>query len=159
VRRWLADNTLTPSWLPARWQHPLGGYMAAALTEAAAVAAATVLALAFPAYGSLDAPLLLVGVVLALVWGAGPGLVATLAGGAALPLLPSPPRLSVALARPEDMVSVLQFLVLGALGSVLVGQSQRRRQEAQALARAMDAERARLEAIIEAVPALVTLHD
>jgi hypothetical protein len=83
-RRWLTHNTFTLSWLPERWRHPLTGYLVAVLLPGVALAVVMLLAevlvgFAFPALLAT-----LVVALIALTWGVGPSLAATLVGVAIL---------------------------------------------------------------------------
>src|SRR5579871_4210077 len=92
LRRWLLANTFAPTWLPGRWRHPLVGYLLAVLLVLAAVGVDGALAQSLPAFAfSGLVPILAIAAV-ALSWGAGPSLLATILGAFLLYYIVVPPR-------------------------------------------------------------------
>lgn len=144
MRRWLTANTFAPRWLTGRWRHPAIGYLAAAGVELLALAAVVLLVQAIPHFQFPEALLLLALVLVALTWGAGPALFATVVGVILLDLLIVPPIFSLALTHVEDAWGVGLMLVVGVILSLVAGQTERTRREAMGLARTLAGERTRL---------------
>jgi signal transduction histidine kinase len=114
------------------------GYLVATLGQAAIVCMDLLLVhivptMAFP--GAL--PLLLVALV-ALAWGAGPSLVATLAGMVLLDYVVVPPRDELSFPDADDAASMLLFLVVGGVISLVASRTAQARREAQEANRRMD---------------------
>src|SRR5437660_1676166 len=76
LRHWFVMSTFTPSWLPRRAHHPLFGYLAAVLLQGAGIAVTLLLVHLFPAFAFPGLLEVLAIVLVAVNWGAGPGLVA-----------------------------------------------------------------------------------
>ena len=124
IRRWLTTHTFAPSWLPGRWAHPAVGYLAAVLLQVIAVMCVVVLVRLFPSF-QFQAALVILGVlVVALNWGMGPSLLATLVGGALLVFLLLPPVLSPVIARIEDVLDLIVYLCVGCAVGLLTSQAQ-----------------------------------
>ncbi len=144
LRRWITANTFTPLWLAGRWPHPAVSYLAAALTELVSALVVVALVHAAPTFRFVEAPLLVAIVLVALMWGAGPGILATLVGVGLLDVLLLPPYFALSLSNEEDVSGVMLVLALGLLCSIVAGQSERRRRESYALAQSLAVERTRL---------------
>jgi PAS domain S-box-containing protein len=159
IRRWFATSTFAPSWLPASWRHPLVGYALAVLLAAVADLVMLLLTHVFPSLAFPDALALLAVAFAALTWGLGASLIATLAGAALLNFLVLPPHFAWDLNDTSDAVEMVLFLAVGATISIIASQTQRALQRVGALAASLATERARLDAMIEAVPDIVSIHD
>jgi len=138
LHHWVQANTLAPSWLPARLRHPALGYLVAVTLEVLAVVLTLLLLMCIPAF-SLVGLLVILGVVLvALNWGAGPSLLATLVGVALLGYAVFPLQSSWSVTRVDEAVNVGLVLVVGLLISLVTGHVARAasqaRQEAEAQA-------------------------
>ncbi|HEX6479698.1 MAG TPA: PAS domain-containing sensor histidine kinase [Ktedonobacteraceae bacterium] len=138
LRYWIRANTFAPSWLPPPLRHPVLGYLAAVMLEVIAVALTLLLIADMPAY-SLPVLLVVLAVVLvALNWGGGPSLLATLVGGALLDFVVFPSRFGWSFATATDVIRVVLVLVVGLLISLVAGHVARTasqaRQEAEAQA-------------------------
>jgi PAS domain S-box-containing protein len=120
----------------------------------------------FPAFNP-EGVLLMAGiVVVALIWGVGPSLLATLVGAWLLVFVVLPPHFSWQLQDPSKWMEILVLLLGGGGISVLASQSARGRQRAEALAARLaeakvrhDLERLRLRALVDALPVPVALVD
>jgi signal transduction histidine kinase/PAS domain-containing protein len=161
---WLEQNTFAPGWLPRPLRHPLVGYLVAALLELVAAAAILLLLSVFPSFAFLDAFTVVVVVLVALGWGAGPGLFATLVGTLLLYYAGLPPHFSWDLSDPADSMGLLFYFVAGVCVSVLASGSERRRRQAEELARGLAQAEAksaqdyrRLRAVLEAMPSAVLI--
>jgi signal transduction histidine kinase len=131
LRQWVCANTLAPSWLPARLRHPALGYLMAVMLEVIAVALTLLLMIAMPAFSQLELLVILGVAVVALNWGAGPGLLATLVGMALLAYAAYPPQFSWFISRVDEAVSMGLILVGGLLISLVAGHVARGRQARQ----------------------------
>jgi PAS domain S-box-containing protein len=166
ARRWFAANTVAPDWLPESWRQAMVSYLLAALVQLVAVLVVVLLVQRFPTFQFPEALLILALMLVAFTWGAGPGVIATLVSAAVLYLLILLPAFSLALRNVEDIVGVSLLLVIGLIISAIASQIERARRHAdtvarnaQALALSLSVERARLDAIIEAVPDAISIHD
>jgi signal transduction histidine kinase len=139
LRQWVRANTFAPSWLPARLRHPALGYLMAVILEVIAVALTLLLMMTMPAFSRLELLVILGVALVALNWGAGPSLLATLVGMALLDYAAYPPQFSWSISRVDEAVSVGLILVVGLLislvaGHVARGSQARREAETQAQA-------------------------
>ena len=138
LRQWMRANTFAPSWLPTRLRHPALGYVAAVMLEVIAVALTLLLIAGLPAFSLPGLLVVLVVVLVALNWGGGPSLLATLVGGVLLDFVVFPSRFGWSVATVADVVRVLLVLVVGLLISLVAGHVARAasqaRQEAEAQA-------------------------
>jgi len=130
-------NTFAPSWLPAPLRHPALGYLSAVMLEVLAVVL-TLLLTGLPGFGLPGLLAILVVVLVALNWGGGPSLLATLVGAALLDFVIFPFRFGWSFATATDVVRVGLVLVVGLLISLVAGHVARAasqaRQEAEAQA-------------------------
>ncbi|MGO8949970.1 MAG: ATP-binding protein [Ktedonobacterales bacterium] len=162
--RWIQGNSFASEWLPEQLRNPLVGYLVAGLIELAAAGLIFLLLSLFPStayYGVLA----LVGVVLiAFGWGAGPGLLATLMGTLLLYFMVLPPYYAGMLADPANGIGLLMYLLVGTSISLLAGQRERSRRQAQDAARLLaqaaarsrtDAER--LRTMLDVLPSAVMI--
>ncbi len=152
ARHGLVTYTFAPPWLTGRWAHPTVGYLVAVLLQVSAVTGLTALTRLFPSFQFQEALVILVVLLVALTWGVGPSLLATLVGGALVALLLLPPAFSLVIARIEDALNLLVYLCVGCAVSLLTSQAQRARRSAERLRR-------RLDTIIEAIPDGLSIHD
>ncbi len=138
LRHWVRANTFAPSWLPARLRHPALGYLAAVVLEVIAVALTLLLTMGMPAFSLLGLLVILGVTLVALNWGGGPSLLATLVGVALLDYVVFPLQFAWSITRVDEAVSVGLVLVVGTLISLVAGHVARAasqaRQEAEARA-------------------------
>lgn len=164
VLRWFQENTFAPGWLPEPLRHPLIGYLVAGIIEGLAASLLLLLLFLFPTF-DFQGILTLVGVALvALGWGAGPSLFASLVGTFLLCYLVLPPNFSWMLADPADAIGLVLFLALGVGISLLAGQNERRRRQAEEMARLLTQMEARsrvdaehLRTVLEVLPSAVLI--
>jgi len=152
IRHWLVAHTFAPPFLTGRWSHPAVSYLLAVVLQVITVTSLVALIRLFPSFQFQEALLILVVLVVALTWGVGPGLLATLAGVALLTLLFLPPVFSLVIARIEDGLDLLVYLAVGLAVSLLASQVQQARRATEGLRR-------RLDTIIEALPDALSIHD
>ena len=159
-------NTTVPERLSSCWSLPWVPYLLAFLVEIAAAGLTLLLLRPLPLF-ALQGSLLILGmVVVALAWGAGPSLVATLVGTAMLELLVVPPYASKLLVGMADSRSGAVALVVGCSISLIASQSGRARRQAEEWASSLraekarsDMERKRLRTLLEVLPAAVGMVD
>ncbi len=142
-RPFLAWRTMAAS---ARWICRGHGSQIVA-TEVTLLFARAVAGLAF----SAPLPILIVALV-ALTWGAGPSLLATLLGTVLLNLLVLPETRPDQMAKSGELVADLLFVIAGIAISLLASQTERARRRAQAAA-------GRLAAVVAAVPDPLIIYD
>src|SRR5207237_1116716 len=97
--------------------------------------------------------------LVALNWGAGPSLLATLAGAVLLNFVIMSPHFAWAFSGAESIVETFLFLLVGSAISIVASKIARTRHNVEELATSLVTERARLEAVIEAVPGAVSIYD
>jgi signal transduction histidine kinase/PAS domain-containing protein len=129
---WLKQNTFAPKWLPAPLHHPVVGYVVAALLELVAASLILLLLFLFPSFAFRGVFTDVVVVLIALGWGAGPGLFATAVGTFLLYYAVLPPHFSFSLANPSDAIGLALYLVVGVGISLLASQSEWARRQAEA---------------------------
>jgi signal transduction histidine kinase len=130
ARRWLLAHSFAPAWLPAQVRHPGFGYFFAVLLATASVLVTHVTSVVFPVPLAGIIPVL--GVVLvALAWGTGASLFATLVSAALLYMLVLSPNLAWSLVAVEDMVAILLYVGVGFIVSLLASQTERARRHAE----------------------------
>jgi signal transduction histidine kinase len=78
--RWLQVNTFTPPWLPRRWRHPIASYVLAFLCQVVVAILTRMLIGGVPTYSFPGVVELLTVALIAVSWGAGPGIFAALVG-------------------------------------------------------------------------------
>lgn len=147
----LTGSTM-PRFLPNIWSHPILGYLAAILLQLLVILGILALTQVYPAFRFPEGPLILVILLTALQWGAGPSVVATVVGAALLIYFILPPIFSPLVAQQEDIIGVIVYLIVGFTVSILASQTQRTRHRAEAVSR-------RLETIIEAIPDSLVIYD
>jgi GAF domain-containing protein len=130
LRDWIAASTFTPTWLKGPWRHPLIGYLVAVLLQLLAAAASALLVDAFPGFAFTGVLSLLMILIIALAWGAGPSLLAALAGAVLVNLVALPPHFGWTLRRPSDLVGLTIFLVGGLTIAVVGSLAERSRRDA-----------------------------
>ena len=145
LRHWVNSNTFTPPWLTHPWsRHPGVGYLVAVLLQVLAASVNLVINDLFPPLTFPSAlPLLLVAFV-ALIWGAGPSLLATLVGTILLYYTVLPPQFTFVMPTLSQVVSTVWLLMVGVTTTVAGSRAERLRREAQALAASLAEERGRL---------------
>jgi PAS domain S-box-containing protein len=165
-RCWLRINNFSPGWLPEPLRHPAAGYLAALLIEAAAVLGSFLLIGWCPEFAFKGLLPVLALILVALGWGAGPGLLATLWGALLLDVLVLPPPLAWDNGGGNDLVSLLLFLVVGYIISMIAGQNSWSRRRAEEMTRSVreeqartERERLRLRTLFDVLPAAVGMVD
>ncbi|GCE08537.1 ATP-binding protein [Dictyobacter aurantiacus] len=166
LRRQLRSQTFAPAFLPASLQKPIAGYLIALISQSLVVVGMTSVMQRFGNFRFLEAPTLLVGLLITLGWGVLPGLLAILIGTGWTVYLALPAFFPFLRAYTEDITSAIFYLAVGATLCVVASQTQRARLRAEQLANRLRtseqdaAERAgQLEAVYEAMVDGVILYD
>ncbi|HEU5229765.1 MAG TPA: ATP-binding protein, partial [Ktedonobacteraceae bacterium] len=150
--RWLRANTFAPTFFTGTWSHPIFGYLIAVLAQMGIGAVLLTLIRIYPSFRFIEGLLILVSLLMALGWGAGPSIVATLTGAALLILFILPPAFLLALTQREDIIGLCLYLAVGLTISILASQTERARRTSEQL-------RIRLKTIIEALPDPLVIYD
>jgi signal transduction histidine kinase/PAS domain-containing protein len=152
VLRWFDMNTLTPEWLPRPFRAPALCYLWAVLLQAILMVLNVWFITHFDSF-VFQGMLSMFGIMLAaLILGAGPSMVATLAATALLYYFALPPRLTWTLGDPADNVGILMVLVVGSVVSIIAGQGHQARQRVERLA-------SQLEVTFETMVSGVIVYD
>jgi signal transduction histidine kinase/PAS domain-containing protein len=159
LRTWFVSSTFAPSWLPEKLQHPFFGYLLALLLQTAAVLITVYLDALLRVFiftGMLE---ILAIALIALSWGVGPSVIATLFGACLFDYIVLSPQFSWHLNDPRDIYQLLIFTLIGLVISIVASQTERARRRTARLAASLAKEHARLEAIIETVPDIVAIYN
>lgn len=95
-------------WLSGRWAHPAIGYLVAVLLQIIVVTCLVALIRLFPSFQFQEAVLILNMLVVAITWGVGPSLLATLWGGVLLLFLFLPPAFTLSARQPAQQRAQIQ---------------------------------------------------
>jgi PAS domain S-box-containing protein len=165
--RWMQANSFSPRWMPESLRHPAIGYLIALLIQTAVILTVYLLLLQpIPDFTFEGLLLVLVVLLLALSWGAGPGLLATLLGGLFFYYLVFPSPFTWAFGSKGSGISIILFLLVGFIVSIVIGQSSWARLRAEEMNASLkeeqartERERLRLRTLFDALPAPVGLVD
>ena len=131
---WVQENTFSPNWLPGPLRRPLFGYVVAGVFELAAAVLMLLLTSLAPAF-AFHGILVLVGLVLVAVgWGAGPGIFASLIGVLLLWLVVLPPHFTWRLSDPANGLGLVLAVLITVPISLIVGRSGRMSRRAEEMA-------------------------
>jgi len=119
---WIRTNTFAPSWLPAQLRYPATGYLASSLVAGAAVALTLLFKERVPGFNVFTVLFLLAVVMVALLWGGGPSLLATLESAVLLGFFIYRPMFSSSSTSVGAAISLVLLLLVGILISQLTGQ-------------------------------------
>src|ERR1700694_4840026 len=149
---WFRENTFAPGFLSGAWANPAIGYLVAVVFQL--VISIVVLALLhfYPTFRFPSVPLILVILLVALGWGAGPGIVALLTGAGTLLIFVLPPIFSFSIAQSQDIVGIGLYVAVGLTISIFASNNERGRRTSEQL-------RLRLDTIIDAIPDSLTIYD
>ncbi len=159
ARRWFAANTFTPSWAPSLLRAPAVGYAVAVLAQVLAVAMVSGLIRLFGGFAFPGAPQLLAIALVALNWGAGPGVISCACATLLVYFVALQSHFALAPIGPRQGVELGIFLATGLCIGMLASQTERARRASSALATRLAAEQTRLETIIDAAPDMISIHD
>lgn len=156
--RWFLTHTFAPQWLPDKWHHPIIGYIIAILLQLISVFITGLVLQLFPTTTLAGLLEVLVVALVALNWGVGPSLIATLTGAVLLNYVFQSPHYAWTLTE-SSLAEVFLFLLVGVTISIVASQIEKARRNAEGLATSLTVERTRLEAIIETMPDGLSIHD
>lgn len=143
LRHFLLEQSFSPEFFPASLRHPVIGYLIAMILQLIMILFMVWLTQSFTTFRFIEAPLIFAVLLVALGWGVGPSVLATIFGAFLLVLLVIPPYFSLQITK-EDALGLILYIVISLTVSVVASQTQR--------ARRMSSERAsQLEAILEAI--------
>ena len=170
---WFTYYTFSPAWLSTPWNRRSFGYLVALILPICTTLLMGFLLRQFPEFIFIEDIALLVIVLVALTWGAGPSLMATFIG--ATSLLTLNPTLFVTSAQIKigNLLGISFYIVAGCIISVLASQVARaravaeaQRQDLQELVAALEIEKRnaldsknQLEVTFEAMTDLVYVYD
>jgi PAS domain S-box-containing protein len=163
---WLQANSFAPRWLPKPLRHPASSYVAPFLLESLAVFGSVMLLHWCPEF-AFKSLLPVLGVILvALSWGAWPGLLAMLFGAVLLDYFVLPPAIAWENGGGNDTVSLLLFLAVGIITCIMAGQNHWARRQSDEMTRSLreaqvktERERLRLRTLLDFLPAAVGMVD
>ncbi len=143
LRHFLLEQSFSPEFFPASLRHPALGYLIAIFLQLIMVLFMVWFTQSFSTFRFIEAPLIFAVLLVALGWGVGPSVLATIFGAFLLALLLIPPYFSLQLTK-EDALGLILYIVISLMVSVVASQTQR--------ARRVSSERAsQLEAILEGI--------
>ena len=128
----LRASTFTPEWLPEPWNHPILSYVFAILLPLGSMILALLLRQLFLTFVFPGVLLVIAILVVALLWGTGPGLLATLWGTILFNVIILAPQYSLSLNTIQDIFETCFLLVLGIIISLVVSRIEKVRAEAVA---------------------------
>ena len=128
----LRASTFTPEWLPAPWNHPILSYVFAILLPLGSMILALLLRQLFLTFVFPGVLLVIAILVVALLWGTGPGLLATLWGTILFNVIVLAPQYSLSLNTFQDVFETCFLLVLGIIISLVMSRIEKVRAEAVA---------------------------
>src|SRR5262245_13575157 len=112
---WLKRGTHPAPWLSPRWHHPVYGYLVALLLEVFTAGVIVLLQMLHPALGFLDVLLVLIIVLVALSWGQGPSLLATVLGVIPLIFVITPPTFTWEVSGIPNFIDIGLYLATGSI--------------------------------------------
>jgi PAS domain S-box-containing protein len=150
--KWFQANTFAPGFLSGTWSQPIFGYLVACVGQFVIVIGLLALFHTYPSFRFLEVPLILFILLVALGWGAGPGIVALLIGAVLLIFFVFPRTFSLSFGQSSDVIELLLFIAVGLTISILASNTERARRTSEQL-------RFRLDTIIDAIPDSIVLYD
>jgi PAS domain S-box-containing protein len=130
LRYWLRVSTFSPEWLTKPLNYPLIGYGVAILLPVLVVMLTYLFTRIFPTFAFPGALETLEILVVALLWGIGPGLLSTLVGIVLLNFFILPPPFTWSFMTVQDGVETLLFLAIGITISVTASRIEHERTNA-----------------------------
>jgi PAS domain S-box-containing protein len=128
----LRASTFTPEWLPAPWNHPILSYIFAILLPIGSMILALLLRQLFLTFVFPGVLLVIAILIVALLWGTGPGLLATFWGTILFNVIVLAPQYSLSLNTFQDVFETCFLLVLGIIISLVMSRIEKVRAEAVA---------------------------
>jgi PAS domain S-box-containing protein len=126
----LRATTSTPEWLPAPWNHPISSYVFALLLPLVSIILTLLLKQIFHTFVFPGVLLILAILVVAILWGTGPGLLATLWGTIIFNVIVLSPQYALSANAFQDVFETCFLLVVGITMSLIVSRIELVRAEA-----------------------------
>src|SRR6266704_2112522 len=120
LAHWLRASMFTPEWLPAPWNHPISSYIFAVLIPLISIILALLLKHIFLTFVFPGVLIIMSILVVAFLWGTGPGLLATLWGTILFNISVISPQYSLSLSSFQDAFETCFLLVIGIMFSLWV---------------------------------------
>lgn len=130
VAQWLRDSTFTPEWLPSPWNHPVAGYGFAILIPVISIILEMIIKHILGTFVFPGVLMTMAILVVAFLWGTGPGLFATLWGTILINYTVLTPQFSLSLNTFLEVFQTCFILVIGIIISLAVSRIERARAEA-----------------------------
>jgi PAS domain S-box-containing protein len=127
---WFRASTFTPEWLTAPWNHPVVGYLFALLLPVGSIILALLLRQIFLTFVLPGVLIVMAILVVAILWGTGPGVLATLWGTILFNFIVLSPRYTWSLDTLQHVFETCFLLVLGMIISLVVSRIEHARAEA-----------------------------
>lgn len=131
LRRWFHTATFVPSWLTEKWRTPVIGYSVACLSQFITVSITLLLMRLFYSFAFPGMLPILAILLVALFWGTGPSLFATLLGTVLITFAVLQPTLGWMPETPQHLVETGIFLLVGAAIGLLASRTEIARIEAE----------------------------
>ncbi len=128
---WLLAYTFVPRWVPARWRRPAIGYALAALLQVVTAAISWLCMRASPTFSYPGLLEILVVALVALSWGAGPSLLATLVSLVLLETVVVPFHVGAGQTAIGEGLEALLFLAAGITISLVASRTEGARRHAE----------------------------
>ncbi|HXX78209.1 MAG TPA: ATP-binding protein, partial [Ktedonobacteraceae bacterium] len=122
----------TPEWLPSPWNSPLIGFICAILVPVLSILLSLLLKQIFLSYVFPATLIIIAMVIVAFLWGTGPGLLATLWGTVLFNVIVLSPQYPVSLSAFQNIFETCFLLAIGTAMSLLAIRIERARSEAVA---------------------------
>jgi PAS domain S-box-containing protein len=127
---WFRASTFTPEWLTAPWNHPVVGYLFALLLPVGSIILALLLRQIFLTFVLPGVLIVMAILVVAILWGTGPGVLATLWGTILFNFIVLSPRYTWSLDTLQHVFETCFLLFLGMIISLVVSRIEHARAEA-----------------------------
>src|SRR5947208_6568971 len=131
--KWFQVNTFAPGFLSGTWSQPIFGYFVAFIGQLVIVIGLLALFHTYPSFRFLEGPLILVILLVALGWGAGPSVVALLVGAVLLIFFVFPPTFTFSIGGWADGIELLLYVAVGLTISILASKTERARRSSEQL--------------------------
>lgn len=139
IRYWLRASAFSPEWLTSPWNYPVVGYLFALLLPMGSIILTFLLRSVFLTFALPGVLSILAISVVALFWGTGPGLFATLWGTILLNFIILSPQSNWSLDTFQHVFETCFFLVIGVTISLMVSRTELARAEAVTARRELEA--------------------
>src|SRR5258708_31366697 len=145
--------------MPTRWRSPFIGYLIAVLSQTLAALLTVLIMHIFPTIKVLGLLEIQTIVLVALGWGAGPSLLATLLGAIFLDVFLLPPYNSWMITGTTTSFTFIFFLSIGLSISLFTSRVNSARRLAAQFASSLTLEQESLNKVIENIPDMVIIYD